>query len=93
MTSRTSRSDWRRLRKRVLTRDHWTCTGCGQVGGRLEVHHVRKWAESQDDSEDNLVTVCAKCHIAKHRNDRSKQAQEWDQYLLTRYGRPLRYEI
>ena len=93
MSSRTSRSDWRRLRKQVLERDGWSCTGCGQHGGRLECHHVRRYVDGGTDDLSNLVTLCAKCHIAKHRNDRSKQAQEWDNYLMTRYGRPLRYEI
>ena len=32
---------WQRIRKRVFERDNFTCKYCGQVGGKLEVDHMR----------------------------------------------------
>jgi len=33
----------------------------------LEVHHRQRRSQSGDDSEQNLVTLCAKCHAKVHR--------------------------
>lgn len=32
---------WRALSKAVFERDNYTCTYCGEIGGRLEVDHKR----------------------------------------------------
>jgi 5-methylcytosine-specific restriction endonuclease McrA len=54
------------LRQQVLRRDGWRCQGCGAMSN-LEVHHRQYRSHSGDDSEDNLITLCAKCHANIHR--------------------------
>lgn len=53
-----------RIRHRILKRDGYKCTECGNTQ-KLEVHH--KWPRRQggSDSEKNLVTVCRLCHRKK----------------------------
>lgn len=52
------------FRKTVLERDDWTCQDCGTRGGRLEVHHIKSWAEHPDlrYEPDNGMTLCRSCH-------------------------------
>jgi ATP-dependent DNA helicase RecQ len=54
------------LRQQVLRRDGWRCQLCGTMEN-LEVHHQQFRSQSGDDSEENLITVCAACHSALHR--------------------------
>ena len=85
---------WRRLRLEILKRDNWTCQKCHQHGGRLEVHHTKRLADSGHlitSDPEGLITYCVKCHIDHHRRDRNKLSQEWDAYFLARYGYPMRY--
>jgi ATP-dependent DNA helicase RecQ len=57
---------YKRLRQQVLRRDGWRCQSCG---GRdnLQIHHKEFRGRSGDDSEQNLVTLCAGCHNSLHR--------------------------
>ena len=56
---------YRRLMKRVLERDGWRCQRCGSLEN-LQVHHKMKRSQQGDDALENLVTLCAHCHIAEH---------------------------
>jgi 5-methylcytosine-specific restriction endonuclease McrA len=56
---------YRRLMKRVLERDGWRCQRCGSLEN-LQVHHKRKRSQQRDVSLENLVTLCAYCHLAEH---------------------------
>jgi ATP-dependent DNA helicase RecQ len=53
------------LRNQVLRRDGWRCQSCGS-GSNLEAHHQEFRSQSGDDSEQNLITLCAQCHNAVH---------------------------
>jgi 5-methylcytosine-specific restriction endonuclease McrA len=53
------------LRYQVLSRDGWRCQLCGTMSN-LEVHHKTFHSQSGDDSEQNLITLCAVCHDAVH---------------------------
>lgn len=57
-----------KLSKKVFVRDAHTCICCGDVGGRLEAHHIFSWAKHPDlrYDEANLVTLCAECHKTFH---------------------------
>jgi predicted restriction endonuclease len=57
---------YERLRQEVLRRDGWRCQLCGTMSN-LEVHHRQFRSHSGDDSEENLITLCAKCHLGIHR--------------------------
>jgi 5-methylcytosine-specific restriction endonuclease McrA len=53
------------LRNQVLSRDGWRCQSCGTMS-KLEVHHKEFRSHSGDDSEQNLITLCAVCHDIVH---------------------------
>ena len=57
---------YRRLTKRVLERDEWRCQKCGSLEN-LQVHHKIKRSQLGNDSLDNLITLCAYCHMGAHR--------------------------
>ena len=56
---------YRRLMKRVLERDDWRCQKCGSLEN-LQIHHQIKRSQQGDDALQNLVTLCAHCHMAEH---------------------------
>ena len=53
------------LRQQVLRRDGWRCQSCGAMSN-LEVHHREFRSQGGDDSELNLITLCAECHAQVH---------------------------
>jgi 5-methylcytosine-specific restriction endonuclease McrA len=53
------------LRQQVLRRDGWRCQCCGTMTN-LEVHHREFRSQGGDDSELNLITLCAACHARVH---------------------------
>src|SRR5208282_3866231 len=53
------------LRQQVLRRDGWRCQSCGTMSN-LEVHHKEPRSHAGEDSELNLITLCAKCHASAH---------------------------
>ena len=57
---------YERLREQVLRRDSWRCQCCG-TRSNLEVHHKEFRSKGGDDSEENLITLCAECHSILHR--------------------------
>jgi 5-methylcytosine-specific restriction endonuclease McrA len=54
------------LRQQVLRRDGWRCQSCGTMSN-LEIHHEIFRSQSGQDSEENLITLCAQCHAEIHR--------------------------
>ena len=56
---------YRRLMKRVLERDGWRCQKCRSLEN-LQVHHKIRRSQQGNDALDNLVTLCAYCHVAEH---------------------------
>jgi 5-methylcytosine-specific restriction endonuclease McrA len=56
---------YEQLRNEALRRDGWRCQSCGAMSN-LEVHHKEFRSHSGDDSEQNLITVCRKCHQLVH---------------------------
>ncbi len=53
------------LRLQVLGRDGWKCQNCGRRD-QLQTHHKEFRSHSGDDSEENLITLCADCHEFVH---------------------------
>jgi 5-methylcytosine-specific restriction endonuclease McrA len=53
------------LRLQILRRDGWRCQSCGTMSN-LEVHHREFRSHSGEDSEENLITLCAACHAKLH---------------------------
>tara|TARA_B100000809_G_C14724462_1_gene382632 strand:+ start:22 stop:417 length:396 start_codon:yes stop_codon:yes gene_type:complete len=56
--------EYKSWRVKVLKRDRFTCQLCGQIGGRLEVHHIRpKYLFPELTLViDNGCTLCKYCH-------------------------------
>ena len=58
-------ADWR---KAVFLRDNFTCQMCGQVGGGLNAHHIKRWSTNVNEryQVSNGITLCEKCHKELH---------------------------
>jgi hypothetical protein len=58
--------DWR---VSVFERDSYTCQKCGQIGGKLNAHHIVQFAVSKESRADisNGITLCEKCHREVHK--------------------------
>ncbi len=56
---------YEQLCQQVLQRDGWRCQKCGSRLD-LQVHHIELRSQSGDDSEENLITLCARCHTGIH---------------------------
>jgi 5-methylcytosine-specific restriction endonuclease McrA len=59
------RSRWRSKRNAFISKNNNFCFHCGIDNKRLYVHHINPYRSSFDDSENNLITLCSKCH-SKH---------------------------
>ena len=57
-------SEYKKWRWTIFIRDHFTCLHCGQVGGQLEVHHIKRFSEYSELRLDinNGITLCKECH-------------------------------
>jgi 5-methylcytosine-specific restriction endonuclease McrA len=58
------------IRSKVLRRDGWRCQFCGNMLN-LEVHHKQFRSQYGDDTEENLITLCAACHAGVHERKKS----------------------
>ena len=68
---------YRKLRTQVLNRDGWRCQRCGSFIN-LQVHHIRPRSRLGDDTETNLITLCANCHRIFHRSRNSRETSQLD---------------
>lgn len=76
MTARGGRlpeAEWAVLRAAVFERDDFTCTYCGERGGRLQCDHVVPIARGGSNEPQNLTTACADCNRSKW----AKSVEEW----------------
>ena len=70
--------DWDKQRLAVYKRDNYTCQSCGThcIGRKgmnksnshqlIQCHHIVFWSVTEDNSLENLVTLCASCHAKVH---------------------------
>jgi len=56
--------EYRAWRIKVFSRDNFTCQNCGQIGGYLEAHHIKRWVDCIKSRFDvkNGQTLCKDCH-------------------------------
>jgi hypothetical protein len=63
--------DWPEIATSIRRRDGWTCQDClapfPKHSGRLHVHHIDR--DTMNSDHGNLVSLCASCHITRHRAD------------------------
>lgn len=48
-------------RRQVMERDKHACQKCGKQK-HLDLHHIHPVAQEQDDTHENLITLCKYCH-------------------------------
>ena len=53
---------WDSIRIQVKRRDGNKCRRCSSVNN-LQVHHIIPYRETQNNSFENLITLCHKCHV------------------------------
>ena len=65
--------DWQyaEWRQAVFLRDKFTCRRCEGVGGKLNAHHIKRWATHPElrYRVDNGLTLCESCHREVHRRE------------------------
>lgn len=56
-------------RKECMVRDNFTCQICEQVGGTLNVHHIKSFVHFEEEryNIDNGITLCKECHSDIHK--------------------------
>jgi len=71
-TARLSSAEWLKQRERVFDRDGRRCRMCG---GRhnLEGHHISPLGQGGTNSDDNVVTLCKRCHPGPRASGRALQ--------------------
>lgn len=62
---------WKRKRRQILERDHWTCQECRRHGtyARATVVHHRVHLKDAPElalTDSNLESICAACHEHEH---------------------------
>lgn len=73
-----SGSAWKRLRQDVFKRDQGKCVLCkkelilnsrkhDRAPNKANIHHINPRTSGGEDTEENLVTLCTKCHYAVHK--------------------------
>lgn len=62
-------AEWNRIREEILKRDNYECQSCGRSSDHfsLSVHHILPVSKGGEEDDDNLVTVCERCHDLIHR--------------------------
>ena len=57
---------WLETRERILKRDGYQCRDCASRK-RLNVHHKTYLSPRGQERDTELLTLCRRCHIARHR--------------------------
>lgn len=62
---------WQKMRLRILERDNFKCTLCGDTETTLHVHHEEYRGEPWEADPNKLKTLCKDCHgiIEAHKSD------------------------
>lgn len=68
---------YRQLSREVLARDGFRCQDRGTAQD-LQIHHLCSRSRLGDDVEENLITLCAGCHRARHLHRQTAQGQPGD---------------
>lgn len=58
---------WTTIRRNILNRDKFTCQNCGLIEN-LTIHHKIPFLETFDNSDENLITLCRRCHLEAENN-------------------------
>lgn len=87
---------WHQLRNKIIHRDGHICRGCNEKlpNEGLEVHHIIPvWKdESKEFDEDNLITLCIKCHNKTKKRNKKKTEQVVDRTAVASFFRGMKQE-
>ena len=74
-------SEYAEWRMNVFDRDGFTCQLCGQVGGKLNAHHIKPYAKYPELRLDvnNGITLCERCHRALHKKIRESARERHEE--------------
>lgn len=61
--------DWEDTARRIRQRDNYECKRCGATDTELHVHHIVYLSHHGTNQQNNLVTLCKKCHEAEHERE------------------------
>ena len=64
LQNKGSTRKWRRIRERVLTRDHHRCKLCGKRA--THVDHIKRRRRGGRDTMKNLRAACQRCNLKRH---------------------------
>ncbi len=61
---RLMKLEWLQIRQMILERDKFNCQRCGLTHHEiiLNVHHKIPYRINEDNSSENLITLCQRCH-------------------------------
>lgn len=79
-----SRQTYKSWRISVYERDDYTCQKCGQVGRKLNAHHIYNYADYPELRLDasNGITFCEECHREFHSiNGLKTNKKQLDEFL------------
>lgn len=55
---------WQKRRLEIMERDGFQCVACGSKTNELHVHHKRYKGQPWQAKDDDMQTLCIKCHTA-----------------------------
>lgn len=58
------------IKLKVWRRDKGKCKKCGSKK-KLHYHHIKRFSEGGQHTEDNLVLLCASCHAEEHKGEKA----------------------
>lgn len=74
----------KRQRLKILQRDNFICQSCESYCAGLHIHH--KDRNPLNNNFDNLITLCASCHIKRHHKEDMDKLKQWMKLKLQVVG-------
>ena len=82
---RFPRKNWKRIRKKILERDIFTCVFCKFKADKyMYVHHIND--DPNDNRQSNLETICVMCNLILHAGQGVVIQQVVDLYKYSKYS-------
>lgn len=84
---------WQKFRLKVLEKDGFKCTSCGDGESMLHAHHLYYISKRKpwEYPIDSVLTLCDSCHDGEHEDP--SEPKEWERLLMIVPRVPSRHEI